>query len=526
MNSSLRNPYTNARCVIYFYLEDDSIHVAEPKQQNSGIPQGVFLKRHRIPKNPSVADGQTVYYTKNDLNVGKDVVFYERHFHICSCDPFTRKFLESKGIEVPEDKPFPREPIAEFRDSLKKIKSGGPPKPSRDDLTRFVEAQLGKASNALLEDKLKQFVAHDRQVLRFYCLWDDRGALFGDKLPYTVHYYLADDTVEILEVNEPNSGRDPFPVFLKRAKLPNQAVEIDALGPTRKWSYYKWTDFQIGACITVYGRTFLIHDADEFTKNFYVKNKIPMGETIDVEEEPVPLPQMEVPPYNGFGSREDSLQNCTNLITKPAKKDFQKLMHNEKKILRYSARLVEGDRFVLTQADKERKFILQYFLADDTVSIFEPPARNSGIISGKFLERTRLDMPGTTKAYTPGQFFVGSVISVHNRLFELVEADEFSLKYMESNPHEFPMSDYRTVVSELNKFADKEEGLRSAFIAIDEDGSGQLTLDELAAACESAGIVLVRQQVITMMRNLDTSQDGKVSIEEFLRAFGVAIDKE
>ena len=109
---------------------------------------------------------------------------------------------------------------------------------------------------------------------------------------------------------------------------------------------------------------------------------------------------------------------------------------------------------------------------------------------------------------------------------ELVEADEFSLKYMESNPHEFPMSDYRTVVSELNKFADKEEGLRSAFIAIDEDGSGQLTLDELAAACESAGIVLVRQQVITMMRNLDTSQDGKVSIEEFLRAFGVAIDKE
>ena len=54
----------------------------------------------------------------------------------------------------------------------------------------------------------------------------------------------------------------------------------------------------------------------------------------------------------------------------------------------------------------------------------------------------------------------------------------------------------------------------------------QEMLDELAAACESAGIVLVRQQVITMMRNLDTSQDGKVSIEEFLRAFGVAIDKE
>jgi hypothetical protein len=27
------------RVVIYYYLEDDSIHVAEPKQDNSGLPQ-------------------------------------------------------------------------------------------------------------------------------------------------------------------------------------------------------------------------------------------------------------------------------------------------------------------------------------------------------------------------------------------------------------------------------------------------------------------------------------------------------
>jgi hypothetical protein len=41
------------RCILYFYIEDDSIHVAEPRIQNSGIPQGVFIKRHRVPK----ADG-------------------------------------------------------------------------------------------------------------------------------------------------------------------------------------------------------------------------------------------------------------------------------------------------------------------------------------------------------------------------------------------------------------------------------------------------------------------------------------
>ena len=35
--------YNSFRCKIYFYLEDDSIQVIEPKVNNSGIPQGLFL---------------------------------------------------------------------------------------------------------------------------------------------------------------------------------------------------------------------------------------------------------------------------------------------------------------------------------------------------------------------------------------------------------------------------------------------------------------------------------------------------
>lgn len=35
-----------------------------------------------------------------------------------------------------------------------------------------------------------------------------------------LNYYLEDDTVEVLEVHESNSGRDAFPVFLRRARLP------------------------------------------------------------------------------------------------------------------------------------------------------------------------------------------------------------------------------------------------------------------------------------------------------------------
>jgi len=35
-----------------------------------------------------------------------------------------------------------------------------------------------------------------------------------------MHYYLADDTIDIREVNFANSGRDPFPLMLRRNRLP------------------------------------------------------------------------------------------------------------------------------------------------------------------------------------------------------------------------------------------------------------------------------------------------------------------
>lgn len=69
-------------------------------------------------------------------------------------------------------------------------------------------------------DTLKQFLDHDRKVLRFYCFWDDTESMFGDPRELILHYFLADDTIEIREVIPPNSGRDALPKFLRRCKLP------------------------------------------------------------------------------------------------------------------------------------------------------------------------------------------------------------------------------------------------------------------------------------------------------------------
>mmetsp|Transcript_21438 Transcript_21438/g.29789 ORF Transcript_21438/g.29789 Transcript_21438/m.29789 type:complete len:621 (-) Transcript_21438:127-1989(-) len=512
------------KCIIYLYLEDDSIHVAEPKQQNSGIPQGVFLKRHRVPR-----EGSSGYFSIEDLNVGVEVTFYARTFHIVSCDPFTRTFLTNSGVSVPGDCPFPSDPIDSYRDSFKKLRSGGAPNPRYDDLTRFIEAKLGKATNALNPDKLQKFIANDRKVLRFFCLWDDRDALYGDRRPYVLHYFLCDDTVEILEVNEPNSGRDPFPVFLKRGPLPNKPIEVDALGPTKTYTYYTAADFMVGSHIVIYGRNMFIHDCDEFTRQHlaqaYGYDQLDMSR-INVSEPEDPLPQMELPPHNGFGSMLDTTQNCTSLIPKPPKKDLHKIMMNEKKILRFNARMVEiPGRPPMTNADLDRRFIVQFFLSDDTIMIFEPPTRNSGIIGGKFLERMAINKEGTNDAYKPGELYAGAHLFIHRRCFELVEGDDYTYGYMEDHCQLWPFSDMQQVTKHLRGAASAEgaeDKLRTSFISVDTEGRGLLGAGELLEALTTAGVEVAAQEVITIVRALDDTGDGKVSVEKFFdQAFGL-----
>ena len=78
-------------------------------------------------------------------------------------------------------------------------------------------------------DTLKQFLDHDRHVLRFYCSWDDTDSMFGDGRKMVLHYFLADDTIEIREMIQPNAGRDATPMFLRRGKLPKLVFILNLL---------------------------------------------------------------------------------------------------------------------------------------------------------------------------------------------------------------------------------------------------------------------------------------------------------
>lgn len=51
------------------------------------------------------------------------------------------------------------------------------------------------------------------------------SSMFGDAREMEMHYFLADDTVEICERIPNNSGRDAVPMFLRRQRLPKVFVK-------------------------------------------------------------------------------------------------------------------------------------------------------------------------------------------------------------------------------------------------------------------------------------------------------------
>ena len=69
---------------------------------------------------------------------------------------------------------------------------------------------------------------------------------------------------------------------------------------------------------------------------------------------------------------------------KPPQRDFKKFMEKDRKglishVLRFVA-VMDTDYTV----DKSRRFIVSFYLSDDTIAVFEPPQRNSGVLGNGY----------------------------------------------------------------------------------------------------------------------------------------------
>ena len=83
--------------------------------------------------------------------------------------------------------------------------------------------------------------------------------------------------------------------------------------------------------------------------------------------------------------------------------------------------------------DTERRFIVSFFLADDSISIFEPAQKNSGIIEGKFLERAKYKNTDRGTFITPTDMPLGGDVKINGYSFHIESCDEFTQKWLDSH---------------------------------------------------------------------------------------------
>ena len=387
-----------------------------------------------------------------DLNVGACLDIYGKMFRLVDCDAFTRHFLSCQGVAVPAAEPRPAQQYEERRATQSATQ---PRKPYK-----MINTQ-------------SKFLENDGKVLRFFGEWPD-GL---DKRRLVLLYYLSDDTIQLNEAGGGAGAARP-PTLLRRTRVPKEADQLVTLPgslaertvlnvvtvrgtgrrqrshliadnmdqASRPVLFYTAQDLSVGATLTLCGKQIFLYDCDEFTRDYYsVKYEREQLAGISVEQEvkrPAPRP---VPPYTGLGTEEDSLTSWlggNSLEPKPPQRDFFKFHKLDRHgydshVLRFAARLVndKGD------IDKYRKFVVAFFMADDSVLVSVLPEPGSGVQPGKFIEKCKMKKPQKFQSsdsavhstyYSAADFYVGAMLEFNCHTFLLTSADEYVFDFMVS----------------------------------------------------------------------------------------------
>ncbi|EPQ11034.1 EF-hand domain-containing family member C2 [Myotis brandtii] len=135
---------------------------------------------------------------------------------------------------------------------------------------------------------------------------------------------------------------------------------------------------------------------------------------------------------------------------------------NESNTLRFFAKMIKHQC-----ANADRLFVISYFLGNNTMSVFEPIERNSGYTGGLFLKRIRVKRPGQevfkselSEYIQPEELYIGATINVNGYLFMLLNADEYTLKFMEENSDKFPYSNLECALQKLKAEKSKSREIK------------------------------------------------------------------
>lgn len=506
------------KCNVYYFLENGTMAIVEKPQMNSGIPQGTLVRRGIVHKPDGTA------FTPEDLRLGDEVTIYGRRYKLVDCDAATRKYMrrnmsvsESAALSVPADD------YEEFRKTIQKSHDAtgsgwGMFNIKKNDGTRYQQAKMGCNPDA---NKGKEgFIRYGDRTVQFLCIWDNTGAMYGDRVHFSVVYHLCDDTVEIYSMPT-NGNKEQFSRLLKRSKLPKHFGGLRGLQEPQAddSAFYHWADLYIGIELDVYSRLLRVVDADMSTRSFYEEMGCPLG---PAEEQPAPkviMHEREIPPPTAFGSEEDSMRSCVGSLMPgppPAKK------YGENRQISFFASLLSGG-----QDDVDRRFVITYYVTDNTLKVQEPPIRNSGFNGGVFLSRRAVKAEsGEPLLYS--HLYVGCKLQVLKHRFLLLDANDATFRWMEDKM--LPRANCYSILDKIRPYVidDAVAGKLGEMFRMMESGpeeAGRATRDTLREILNLYGLMgdreedVAEHELITIARgngNKLRSFDYEKLIEEII----------
>ncbi len=192
------------------------------------------------------------------------------------------------------------------------------------------------------------WVKLDKQVLRFYGYFKE--SIVESNVEYArirrliICYYLVDDTIDIAEEKELNSGIPQGP-FLKRGK-----IKLD------DGNFIKFRDLIVGTDITVYGKFITLVDCDQYTREFFDKQGISQPSPIEYPKDSFHNNSLKKFVPKKDNQMKDYLEHKLGGGKVVSQKQF---LENDRKVLKFFAKF------------ETLKYIIHYFLSDDTVEIRE-----------------------------------------------------------------------------------------------------------------------------------------------------------
>ncbi|KAA0164031.1 hypothetical protein FNF31_02580 [Cafeteria roenbergensis] len=216
---------------LWWYHATGEVRLFEPRQDNAGLVQGEFLRKSKVSL---VTEDGTRPLELSDLACAGAVIRIASPpltLTLMDADAYSRRWLAANG-RAPFGDPIPA-PASYSHPPTRRVHDWARPTTVAHDRGFETNAALGFFSRS--PDARGRFEAARGRVLRFEGLLDERSGpagATGDLVVVALHYYLEDETVEVIAPEAKNSGRGTTKL-LSRQRVPRAKEDLAPAGLSR-----------------------------------------------------------------------------------------------------------------------------------------------------------------------------------------------------------------------------------------------------------------------------------------------------